>query len=385
MKVLHAAKFYPPVPGGMETLVRSLCDGTSPGWDVRVVAAHQSRRTLEEQFGSVRVERVGAMGSVASVPLCPTLPLHLWREPADCIVLHEPNPVAASALFFRMPASRLIVWHHSDLVRPWWAPHTYGYVQRALYRRADCVVTTSPVAAAQSSLVRHARRVAVIPIGIDLARFQALDAERQVRIDEIRALGPAPRILFVGRLVYYKGLRVLIDAMARCPGTLLIVGDGPLESDLRRQVAGLGLDARVKFFGRVLDRDLPAYYHACDMFVLPSVAKTEAYGLVQVEAMAAGLPVVSTNLPTGVPWVNQDGVTGLVVPPDDAVALARALTELSQAGALRRTLGENGRRRAEALFSREQMVETFKRLVETTVEAPELLDSWLPQAEPTRP
>src|SRR6478736_3286109 len=114
MKVLHAAKFYPPVPGGMETLVRSLCDGTSPGWDVRVVAANQSRRTLDERVGSVRVERVGAMGSLASVSLCPALPLHLWRESADCVVLHEPNPVAASALFLRMPASRLIVWHHSD-------------------------------------------------------------------------------------------------------------------------------------------------------------------------------------------------------------------------------------------------------------------------------
>jgi rhamnosyl/mannosyltransferase len=211
------------------------------------------------------------------------------------------------------------------------------------------------------------------------------NADSRMRVDEIRALGKSPRILFVGRLVYYKGLHVLIDAMTRCPGTLLVVGDGPLESDLRRQVAALGLDARVRFFGRVLDRDLPAYYHASDMFVLPSVAKTEAYGLVQVEAMAAGLPVVSTNLPTGVPWVNQDGVTGLVVPPDDALALAGALTGMAEAAALRRTLGENGRRRAEALFSREQMVETFNRLVETTVEAPELLDSWLPQAEPTRP
>src|SRR5262245_28888916 len=384
MKLLHAAKFYPPVPGGMETVVQSLCDGTSPDWDIRVVVAQQSRQTFEERIGLVRVERVGSVGLAASVPLCPALPLHLWREPADCVVLHEPNPVAASALFLRMPASRLIIWHHSDLVRPWWAPHTYGYVQRALYRRADCVVATSPVVAARSPLVRHARRVAVIPIGIDLSRFQAIDADRQ-HSDQTGALGRPPRVLFVGRLVYYKGLHVLIDAMTRCPGTLLVVGDGPLESDLRRQVAALGLEARVRFFGRVLDRDLPAYYHASDMFVLPSVAKTEAYGLVQVEAMAAGLPVVSTNLPTGVPWVNQDGMTGLVVPPDDAWALARALTDLSQAAALRRMLGDNGRRRAEALFSRDQMVETFKRLVETTVEAPELLDSWLPQAEPTRP
>ncbi len=205
LKVLHAAKFYPPVVGGMESLVGALCDGTAPAWDVRVVAAHELRQTVEESCRSVRVERVGSMGLAASVPLCPSLPLHLWRESADCVVLHEPNPVAGSALFLRMPASRLIVWHHSDLVRPWWAAHTYGRIQRALYRRADCVVVTSPVVEAQSSLVRHARRVAVIPIGIELERFSSPEPAGLSRDEEVRARwgpGRALRILFVGRLVY---------------------------------------------------------------------------------------------------------------------------------------------------------------------------------------
>ena len=385
MKVVHAAKFYPPVVGGMETLVESLCEGTALDWDVRVVAAHDSRETVEEHRGRVRVERAGSMGIIASVPMCPSLPFHLWREPADCLVLHEPNPVAGSAVFLRMPARRFIVWHHSDLLRPWWAPHTYGYVQRALYRRADCVVVTSPVAAAQSPLVGHARRVAVIPLGIDLGRFRTLQPAGLAVHEAIRATASPPVILFVGRFVYYKGLDVLINAMARCTGTLILVGDGPLDIELRAQVAALGIGSRVRFAGQVPDHDLPAYYHASDIFVLPSVARTEAYGLVQTEAMAAGVPVVSTNLHTGVPWVNQDGVTGLVVPPGEPDALAAALGALAANPALRRTLGDNGRRRAVTLFSRDRTIEAFRNLVETTVRAPELLDRLLPHAEPSRP
>jgi glycosyltransferase involved in cell wall biosynthesis len=383
MKVVHAAKFYPPALGGMETLVQSLCDGTAVEWDVCAVVANESRLTVEERRGLVRVVRAGSLGTVASVPLCPSLPFHLWREPADCMVLHEPNPVAASALFLHTPARRLIVWHHSDLVRPWWAPYTYGKVQRALYRRADCVVVSNPVLAARSSLVQQARRVEVIPLGIDLEPYRARDPARDARVEQICALAPGPRILFVGRFVYYKGIDVLIDAMTRCPGTLMLVGDGALDRELRMQVAALGLGERVRFIGRVSDEALPAYYHASDVFVLPSVAVTEAYGLVQIEAMAAGVPVVSTNLPTGVPWVNQDGVTGLIVPPRDAEALAEALGRLLEDPGLRRTLGANGRRRAGAVFSRDRTIEAFKDLIETTVRASGRLDRQIAQAEPS--
>ena len=225
----------------------------------------------------------------------------------------------------------------------------------------------------------------MIPLGIDLGRFRTLQPAGLAVHEAIRATASPPVILFVGRFVYYKGLDVLINAMARCTGTLILVGDGPLDIELRAQVAALGIGSRVRFAGQVPDHDLPAYYHASDIFVLPSVARTEAYGLVQTEAMAAGVPVVSTNLPTGVPWVNQDGVTGLVVPPGEPDALAAALGALAANPALRRTLGDNGRRRAVTLFSRDRTIEAFRNLVETTVRAPELLDRLLPHAEPSRP
>jgi len=376
--VVHAAKLYPPAGGGMETVLRDLCDGTATDWNVQVVAANDSNATVRERCGEVDVVRVAAFGQAVSVPLCPSLPLELWRHRADCVVLHEPNPIAGTSLFLRTPAPRLVVWHHSDLVRPWWASATYGrVVQQALYRRADCVIVSSPALAAHSALVQHARRVAVIPFGVPLERYDRVDGGRRSRVDQVVAAVPGPRMLFVGRLVYYKGLDVLLDAMGRCGGSLVIVGEGPLEGALRAIVTEKRLAGRVLFVGRVPDADLPAFYQACDVFVLPSIARTEAFGVVQIEAMAAGRPVVSTNLPTGVPWVNQDGISGLVVEPGDPVALGDALQRLLDDGALRRRLGEGARQRAQTMFSRERMVATFKNLIDTVVESPELLDERL--------
>jgi rhamnosyl/mannosyltransferase len=372
--VMHAAKLYPPAGGGMETVLRDLCDGTTREWAVRVVAANTRPETVRQRCGEVDVVRVAAFGQAASVPLCPSLPRELWRHPADCVVLHEPNPIAGTALFLRAPAPRLVIWHHSDLVRPWWAPATYGRVQRALYRRADCVIVSSPPLASSSTLVAHARRVAVIPFGVALDRYERVDPTSRLRVERRLAAVPGPRMLFVGRLVYYKGVEVLLDAMARCGGSLVIVGEGPLEPALRSRVTEKQLAGRVLFAGRVPESDLPAFYQACDLLVLPSIARTEAFGVVQIEAMAAGRPVVSTNLPTGVPWVNEHGTSGLVVEPGDPQALGEALRRLLDDTALRERLGKGARLRARATFSRERMVARFRDVVDTVVRAPELLD-----------
>jgi rhamnosyl/mannosyltransferase len=358
----------------METVVADLCDGTADGWDVRVVAANDGRATVRDVRGRVTVDRAATWHTKYSVPLCPSFPRLLWRERADCVVLHEPNPVAGCSTFLHTPAPHLIVWHHADLLRPAWAPHTYGLVQRALYRRADCVIVSSPRLADDSALVGCARRVAVIPFGIDLERYRDERLAASSRVRELIGRAPGPRVLFVGRLVYYKGVHILLDALARCGGTLILVGDGPLEGELRARAAALGIADRVIFAGHVADDDLPAYYKAADVFVLPSIARTEAFGVVQIEAMAAGVPVVSTNLPTGVPWVNSDGISGIVVPPGDSAALAAAIDRLGRDPALRSSLGANAAARAGALFSRQRMLDAFRRVVETVVHAPAELD-----------
>ena len=140
--------------------------------------------------------------------------------------------------------------------------------------------------------------------------------------------------------------------MTEVNGKLLIIGDGPLKEELAALIATLGLQEKVRILPNVGDEALPYYYQACDLFVLPSIANSEAFGIVQVEAMACGKPVITTDLPTGVTYVNQRGVTGLVVPIKDSQALAKAINELRADPQKRRTLGENGRQRANTLYNK---------------------------------
>jgi rhamnosyl/mannosyltransferase len=208
-----------------------------------------------------------------------------------------------------------------------------------------------------------APKVRVIPFGID-PRPLAATAARMAAAGLLRRRYGEPLVLFVGRLVPYKGVDVLLRAWPYVRASLLVVGDGPLRPLLERRAAALGLGGRVHFAGPLGDEDLAAAFHAADLFVLPSVTPNEAFGLVQLEAHACGLPVVSTDLPTGVPYANRHGVSGLVVPPGDAAALAAALGLLVDDVGLRRRLGEGARRRFHREFSLERMTDRVLALYE---------------------
>jgi rhamnosyl/mannosyltransferase len=162
-------------------------------------------------------------------------------------------------------------------------------------------------------------------------------------------------ILFAGRMVPYKGVGVLLRAMVGLDVTAVLVGDGPSRAGWTALARELQLTDRVRFVGEVGHEELAALYHACHIFVLPSVTRAEAFGYVQLEAMACGKPVVSTRLPSGVPWVNRHGETGLTVPPGDVDALRRALAELAADESLRMRFGHAGRLRVESDFTMEIM------------------------------
>jgi rhamnosyl/mannosyltransferase len=336
-------------------------------WDVSAIVASRHSITVRETHRRVRLLRVASVGRLGPVPVCPSLPLYLCVGRYDCVVLHEPNPLAAAALMLHTPARRLIIWHHADVIRPDWQVAAYRRIQHLLYARADCVVVSSPYLARHSSVLARARRVEVIPFGIDVSAHEACGPERVQLVRQLQAMHSGPRVLFVGRLVHYKGLPVLLRAMSHCDGSLILVGEGPLRAQLRDQARALGIEHRVSFVSGLSDEDLRAYYDASDIFVLPSVAHAETFGIVQVEAMASGLPVVSTNLPTGVPWVNQDGRTGFVVPPGDFQALADAIRRLAADPNLRARMGAAGRERARERFSRQRMIRDFAALVENVV------------------
>ena len=207
-----------------------------------------------------------------------------------------------------------------------------------------------------------------MPYGIDPAPFERT-SEGDTAAGRLRLTYGTPLTLFVGRLVPYKGVEVLLRAMPHVPGSLVLVGDGPLRRDLEELAARLGIAGRAHFVGSAPQDDLVALFHAADVLALPSVTPNEAFGLVQLEAHACGVPVVSTSLPTGVPFANLHGVTGLVVEPGDPEEFAAALGLLLEDESLRAELGRRARARLLAEFTLGRMVDDVMGVYEELVGA----------------
>lgn len=355
LRVLHVGKFYPPAPGGMERVVQLLCEGEQATTDSRVLVANPGRATVRENWQGVDVTRVGSLAAIGSVGVCPAFPLELRRARRDVTVIHEPNPLALVADWLAAQDGPLVVWFHSEVLRPRWKYRLMyrPFLRRAL-GRASRIVVSSPRLLEAAELQAYRDKCLVIPFGIDTARLAPTNAIA-AGADEIARRYPGRRVLFVGRLVPYKGIDVLVQAMKQVDATALVVGDGPEREALETQALRSGVEGRVRFLGRLTDECVAAHLHACDLLVLPSITRAETFGVVQLEAMACGKPVVSTNLPTGVPWVNRHGETGLVVEPNDHEALAHALNTLLGDKALSQRLGAGARRHVEQAFTVERM------------------------------
>jgi rhamnosyl/mannosyltransferase len=356
---LQVNKLYAPEIGGVERTVQLIAEGLRDRVAGEVLACRVQGRGREDCVNGVPVHRVGSLGRVLSMPLSPALPLRLrgLSRRFDLVHFHAPFPLGEVSLFLLPRALPAVVTWHSDIIRQKLLFRIYRRVLHRFLQRVDLVMVTSPMQVqASPSLGAVADKCRVVPLGIDPARFE-LDAAGQERARAARRRFGDPLVLFVGRLVYYKGLEYLVTAMRDVNANLLIVGSGPLRGALERQVQRLGLTARVHFVDVASDADVVTYLHACDAFVLPSVHNSEAFGLVQVEAMACGKPVVNTALPTGVPFVSVDGMTGLTVPPRDAPALAAAIGRLLEDRALRERLGAGARARVDAEFTLRRMLD----------------------------
>jgi glycosyltransferase involved in cell wall biosynthesis len=358
VRVLHLGKFYPPVKGGMETILELMCEHTSPQVENSVICANNRCELSEERQGSTEVIRMPAIAQIGAVAVCPTMPMRLARADADLIVLHEPNPMALLAYFLARPSTTLVVWFHSEVIRPSWRYKLFyrPFLQFAL-RRSARIVASSPTLAASSPVLRPwQHKCVVIPFGIE---ERAVSEQVLRRADAVRREEGRPIVLFVGRLVSYKGVDVLLDAMREIPAVALLVGEGPERAALQRTAEAQGVGDRVRFLGEVSNDELAALYRACDLLVLPSVTRQEAFGVVLLEAMACGKPVVSTDLATGSGWVNQDGETGFVVPPRNAAALHEAIGRLVAEPELRESLGDGARRRVRSVFALDRMIESI--------------------------
>jgi glycosyltransferase involved in cell wall biosynthesis len=358
MKVLQVGKYYPPVPGGIENNVHALSVGLAARYEVTALVFNTGTKTVQEHREGVRVVRVGSLGRLFSTEVAPTFPLWFRKlRCAEIVHLHTPNPVGELACLDTLSSSKLVITYHSDVVRQKKLKPINNFILHRLLQRADRVIAYTQRYVETSPILRHyAAKTAIIPHGIDLAEFALTPVVAQ-KAEALRAQYGPRIVLFVGRLVYYKGLDDLLRALAAVPDArLLIVGSGPLQAAWQHLARDLGVADRAVFLGPVGHEDKVACYYASDLMALPATHRAEAFGQVQVEAMACGCPVVSTNIDSGVPFVNQDQVTGLVVEPRCPSALAAALRALLDDPAWRCRLGQAGRQRAESLFSREVMI-----------------------------
>jgi rhamnosyl/mannosyltransferase len=311
--------------------------------------ASDNHESAEEVLDGVHVSRVPTRLHVSSTPICPGLVSKIRNSNADILHIHLPNPGAVLAYLASGHSGRLVVTYHSDTVRQKILGAMFEPWLHAALRKSSAVIATSEDYLRTSPvLARYRDRCQVIPYGIELKQFEQSDPSE---VAVVRQRYGDRLVISVGRLVYYKGFEYLIRAMTRVRGKLLIVGDGPLRAKLASLAAELGIAEKVVFIGEIQNERVVPYYHAADVFALASVARSEAFGIVQIEAMAAGIPVINTRLDSGVPFVSLHERTGLTVPPADPEALAEAINRVLDQPDLRRSMGAAARDRARQLFS----------------------------------
>ncbi len=358
MRVLHLGKFYPPHPGGMESFVRDLATAQAASGDEVLFLGHAPAHqpTSRRDDDNPRLWLARAPWTLSYAPLAPALPLlfleALRRFRPEVIHVHAPNPAAFWPLLFAAGRPLVIQWQADVEFPPGrtpWPPLMAvwrGLESRLLTMARRIVASSPPYLAASPALAPHAHKALAIPLGLDTERLGFPTPEALARVE---ALWPQSgvRILAVGRLAHYKGFGVLLRALAAVPdSSLVLVGEGEERAALESLRRELGLAGRVVLAGGIPNDVLAGLYATCDLFCLPSLDRSEAFGMVLLEAMNAGKSCVVTDIPgSGPAWVVRHGESGLVVPPGDAPALGRALSELAGDPGMRERFGRAGRQR----------------------------------------
>jgi glycosyltransferase involved in cell wall biosynthesis len=358
MRIAQVTPWFYPHLGGVESHVQSLSRQlASRGHDVVVVTSRHDPSVPEDEVVSgIRVVRVRPRLVMLRTPVVPRTRAALEAIDADIIHAHTPPPLSAYYASRVARAGRVpfAVTHHCDPELPLpVGPLVEGMYRRTLgartLRRAGRVIVTTHTYAATSRAVWRYNPV-VIPNAVDDRRFRPDVDGAPVR----ERLGIPPgrsMILLVGRIVPHKGIEHLIEAARDVPNAqFVIAGTGSSLPAMKRLTRALRVADRVRFIGRVSEARLPELYAACDVFVLPSVSRLEAFGIVALEAMATGKPVVVADIP-GVRDVIEDGREGLLADPVNPSDLATKINRVLRDPEMRREMGRRGREKVEAAFT----------------------------------
>ena len=366
MKILHVGKYYWPEKGGIENHLKILCEGlAAKGVSVRAVVSNTKNSLLREKINGVEIVRLPKAFSAFNQPIFSGLREEIGNYNPDMIHLHLPNPLAALKLY--QTQKPIVITYHSDIVgKP--AMKLIEFSTGQILKKARAVIATSENYVSGSKLLKKFKdKIKVIPLSVELKKMKPAKISEIKKMKQRLGIKNEFVILFVGRLIPYKGLQFLIEALPLLKGDfkLIIGGLGPLESKMRELAKSLSVQDKIIFFGEVNENYYSNLFSSADIFVLPSHLKSEAFGIVQMEAMAHGKPVVSCNISgSGVPWVNKSGVSGIVVEPENPSELAGAIQKLMDNPQLRKKLGAGGRARAEELFDSKKMVRSVLRVYE---------------------
>ena len=349
LRILQVNKFYPPVIGGVEKVVQQVAEEIQNEFDVKVLVCQKKGPATDEMVNGISVHRSSSCGVFFSMPVSFSFLIDFRKlsKENDIVHIHMPFPMADLACFLSGYKGKVVLWWHSDIIRQKVLMPFYKPLMHWLLNRADAIVVATQGHIDDSKYLKYyAHKCVVIPFTLD----------RELFADACSFLNEAPQkkeneisFLFLGRLVPYKGIDVLLQAFADLndlPARLIIAGMGPEEEKLRRLCAHLGIESKVTFTGIATEKEKYLLYRNCDVFVLPSITPNEAFGIVQLEAMAYGKPVINTALPGGVPHVSLHRQTGLTVPPSNVASLASAMRELAQNADMRRQFGKAGAKRA---------------------------------------
>ena len=273
----------------------------------------------------------------------------------DVVHIHHPDPMACLALYMSGYKGKVALHWHSDIIKQKKLLKLYRPLQNWLIKRADMIIGTSPVYLQSSPWLKNVQdKTVCLPIGVV-----------PLEVDEdgaaaLREKYKGKKIIFsLGRLVPYKGYKYLIDSARYLDDdyVVLIGGAGPLKASLNEQILDSGLQDKVKLLGFLSDDEVAAYFGACDLFCMSSVYATEAFGIVQIEAMSAGKPVVATKIPgSGVSWVNAHKESGINVEPGDSEALSKAFKRILESEDTYNAFSDQASQRYRKMFTKSKMI-----------------------------
>lgn len=358
MRVLQVYRdYFTQVPGGIERHVYELAHGLKSQIEVEVLVSSTRRAAKSWNDEGVNVRVAAEVARVQGIPFSPTLTRHIHKGHFDLVHVHSPYPTGEVALAASRSGAVRIATYHADLDRGSRFFPVYRRLLIRLYRSCRYVLASSEALVEGSRVLSdlrtaHPDLVQVVPMGVDVDRFHPGPTEASVTL---RKQFGGPIVLFLGRLRYYKGLPTLIEAMEHVDAKLFIVGGGPMR-DRVAAAASEHLGNRFIHARFVSEDELPDLYRAADLFCLPSTSHAETFGLAAVEAMASGVPVITTDVGTGTSTINVDGETGFVVPPRDADALGSAIRKVLSDPELAERMGVVARARAVQHFDRSRML-----------------------------